>query len=218
MDRQESVVHSRLHRRVSHGAVSLCFRTGQNTGTERNTAPPHGALPGSSTRSSVKSRTRSSPAMCGWGWIPQAPALTECAGHWRQRRGQNPRLCQAQHSGSKQQLCDHGPKMEVLTATGGYLKRQGYDIRVLNLVDLSQSDGYNPFRYLRDEKDALKLVNTLIQATTPKAVTSPIRSGRSPRQHCCRPSSSCCSRKRRNMSRIFHGDACAGICRSEGGR
>lgn len=41
---------------------------------------------------------------------PQAPALTECAGHWRQRRGQNPRLCQAQHSGSKQQLCDHGPK------------------------------------------------------------------------------------------------------------
>lgn len=60
------------------------------------------------------------------------------------------------------------PKMEVLTATGGHLKRQGYDIRVLNLVDLSQSDGYNPFRYLRDEKDALKLVNTLIQATTPK--------------------------------------------------
>ena len=60
------------------------------------------------------------------------------------------------------------PKMEVLTATGGYLKRQGYDIRVLNLVDLSQSDGYNPFCYLRDEKDALKLVNTLIQATTPK--------------------------------------------------
>ncbi len=60
------------------------------------------------------------------------------------------------------------PKMEVLTATGGYLKQKGYDIRVLNLVNLEQSDGYNPFRYLRDEKDALKLVNTLIQATTPK--------------------------------------------------
>ena len=60
------------------------------------------------------------------------------------------------------------PKMEVLTATGGYLKSQGYDIRVLNLVNLAQSDGYNPFRYLRDEKDALKLVNNLIQATTPK--------------------------------------------------
>ena len=60
------------------------------------------------------------------------------------------------------------PKMEVLTDTGGYLKKKGYDIRVLNLVNLEQSDGYNPFRYLRDEKDALKLVNTLIQATTPK--------------------------------------------------
>lgn len=60
------------------------------------------------------------------------------------------------------------PKMEVLTATGGWLKHQGYDIRVLNLVNLAQSDGYNPFRYLRDEKDALKLVNNLIQATTPK--------------------------------------------------
>lgn len=60
------------------------------------------------------------------------------------------------------------PKQEVLTATGGWLKHQGYDIRVLNLVNLAQSDGYNPFRYLRDEKDALKLVNNLIQATTPK--------------------------------------------------
>ena len=60
------------------------------------------------------------------------------------------------------------PKQEVLTATGGWLKQNGYEIRVLNLVNLEQSDGYNPFRYLRDEKDALKLVNNLIQATTPK--------------------------------------------------
>lgn len=60
------------------------------------------------------------------------------------------------------------PKSEVLLATGGYLKSQGYEVRVLNLVNLEESDGYNPFRYLRDEKDALKLVNNLIQATTPK--------------------------------------------------
>ena len=60
------------------------------------------------------------------------------------------------------------PKMEVLTATGGYLKQKSFDLRVLNLVNLEQSDGYNPFRYLRDEKDALRLVNNLIQATTPK--------------------------------------------------
>ena len=60
------------------------------------------------------------------------------------------------------------PKPEVLLATGGYLKSKGYDIRVLNLVNLEESDGYNPFRYIRDEKDALRLVNNLIQATTPK--------------------------------------------------
>ena len=60
------------------------------------------------------------------------------------------------------------PKSEVLLVTGGYLKEQGYDVRVLNLVNLEQSDGYNPFRYLRDEKDVLKLVNNLIQSTTPK--------------------------------------------------
>ena len=60
------------------------------------------------------------------------------------------------------------PKSEVLLSTGGYLKSQGYDVRVLNLVNLEESDGYNPFRYLRDEKDVLKLVNNLIQATTPK--------------------------------------------------
>lgn len=60
------------------------------------------------------------------------------------------------------------PKAEVLFATAGYLKSRGYDIWVLNLVNLSQFDGYNPFCYIRDEKDALRLVNNLIQATTPK--------------------------------------------------
>ena len=59
-------------------------------------------------------------------------------------------------------------KSEVLLSTGGYLKSKGYDIRVLNLVNLDQSDGYNPFRYIRNENDALKLVNNLIEATTPK--------------------------------------------------
>ena len=47
------------------------------------------------------------------------------------------------------------PKQEVLTATGGFLRKQGYDVRVLNLVNLEQSDGYNPFVYLRDDKVAM---------------------------------------------------------------
>ena len=69
------------------------------------------------------------------------------------------------------------PKSEVLLATGGYLKSKGYEIRVLNLVNLSESDGYNPFRYLRDEKDALKLVNKMIP------------SGPKRKPHCSRQSS-----------------------------
>lgn len=93
------------------------------------------------------------------------------------------------------------PKSEVLLATGGYLKEQGYDVRVLNLVNLEQSDGYNPFRYLRDEKDVLKLVNNLIQSTTPRAAMSPTHSGPKPKPHSCKLSSSCCFRKHRNMSR-----------------
>ena len=60
------------------------------------------------------------------------------------------------------------PKEEVLIKTGGWLKENGYEIRVLNLVNLDKSDGYNPFVYVRDEKDAMRLVNNLIQATTPK--------------------------------------------------
>jgi len=60
------------------------------------------------------------------------------------------------------------PKQELLDATGGLLKDKGYDIRVLNLVNFDLSDGYNPFRYLRDDKDVLRLVNNLIQSTTPK--------------------------------------------------
>ena len=60
------------------------------------------------------------------------------------------------------------PKQELLDATGNLLKEKGYDIRVLNLVNFDLSDGYNPFRYLRDDKDVLRLVNNLIQSTTPK--------------------------------------------------
>ncbi|MDO4566096.1 MAG: type IV secretory system conjugative DNA transfer family protein [Oscillospiraceae bacterium] len=60
------------------------------------------------------------------------------------------------------------PKSELLTATGAFFKAQGYDVRVLDLVNFEQSDCYNPFVYLRDDKDVLKLVTNLISATTPK--------------------------------------------------
>ncbi|MEG1926932.1 MAG: type IV secretory system conjugative DNA transfer family protein, partial [Ruthenibacterium sp.] len=64
------------------------------------------------------------------------------------------------------------PKGEMLRATGALLKEQGYDVKVFNLIDPSQSDCYNPFVYLRDEKDALKLIDNLIKNTTPKAASN----------------------------------------------
>ena len=64
------------------------------------------------------------------------------------------------------------PKGEMLRATGQLLKDEGYDVKVFNLIDPSQSDGYNPFRYLRDEKDALKLIDNLIKNTTPRNASS----------------------------------------------
>ena len=48
------------------------------------------------------------------------------------------------------------------------LKAHGYRIRVLNLVEMEQSNGYNPFRYIRSETDIVKLVTNLINNTTPK--------------------------------------------------
>jgi len=60
------------------------------------------------------------------------------------------------------------PKSELLKSTGNLLKREGYDIKVLNLIDFAASDGYNPFRYIRDEKDVLKLISNLMANTTPK--------------------------------------------------
>ena len=55
------------------------------------------------------------------------------------------------------------PKGELLRAAGALLAAQGYEVRVFNLIDPSQSDGYNPFSYIHSEKDVLTLID--IQTT-----------------------------------------------------
>lgn len=60
------------------------------------------------------------------------------------------------------------PKGELLRSTGQLLIDEGYDVKVFDLIHPDQSDGYNPFVYLRDEKDVLKLIDNLIKNTTPK--------------------------------------------------
>lgn len=59
------------------------------------------------------------------------------------------------------------PKGEMLRSTGHFLKSQGYDINVFDLIHPRQSDGYNPFRYIREEPDVLKLMDNLVKNTTP---------------------------------------------------
>lgn len=60
------------------------------------------------------------------------------------------------------------PKGELLRATGGMLEKQGYEVKVLNLVDMVRSDCYNPLAYVRTDTDALRLVTNLVKNTTPK--------------------------------------------------
>ena len=57
------------------------------------------------------------------------------------------------------------PKGTVLVECGKLLQRGGYRIKVLNTINFKKSMRYNPFAYLRSEKDILKLVNTLIANT-----------------------------------------------------
>ena len=64
------------------------------------------------------------------------------------------------------------PKGEILRGTGNLLREKGYEIKVLDLINTERSHGYNPFAYLRNEKDVLKLVANLVRNTTPKGASS----------------------------------------------
>nr|WP_270650436.1 DUF4368 domain-containing protein [Longicatena caecimuris] len=57
------------------------------------------------------------------------------------------------------------PKGTLILETGKMLQRYKYRIKVLNTINFKKSMKYNPFAYLRSEKDILKLVNTIIANT-----------------------------------------------------
>ncbi len=60
------------------------------------------------------------------------------------------------------------PKGEILRDTGNLLKAKGYEIKVIDLINMNKSDCYNPFVYLRDDNDIQRLVTNLFKNTTPK--------------------------------------------------
>ena len=78
-----------------------------------------------------------------------------------------PNLCQVN---SSYVVLD--PKGELLRDTGNLLSAKGYDIKVLDLINMEKSHCYNPFVYLRSDNDIQRLVTNLFKNTTPKGSQS----------------------------------------------
>ena len=79
-----------------------------------------------------------------------------------------PNLMQMPHNCSF--ICTD-PKGEILRSCGQMLKDNGYNVKVINLLEMEKSDCYNPFSYIREETDVVKLITNLISNTTPKGST-----------------------------------------------
>ncbi len=79
-----------------------------------------------------------------------------------------PNLMQMPHNCSF--ICTD-PKGEILRSCGQMLKDNGYNVKVINLLEMDKSDCYNPFSYIREETDVVKLITNLISNTTPKGST-----------------------------------------------
>jgi len=76
-----------------------------------------------------------------------------------------PNLMQCTSKDFPVSFCVTDPKGTVLLEVGQLLRRCGYEIKILNTVNFAKSMKYNPFQYIKSEKDILKLVNTLILNT-----------------------------------------------------
>lgn len=64
------------------------------------------------------------------------------------------------------------PKGEIVRALGGLLQSKGYNVKVLDLINMEKSHCYNPFVYLETDNDVQRLVTNLFKATTPKGSQS----------------------------------------------
>lgn len=64
------------------------------------------------------------------------------------------------------------PKGEILRDTGRLLEHKGYEVKVLDLINMDKSHCYNPFVYLKDDNDVQRLVTNLFKSTTPKGSQS----------------------------------------------
>ena len=65
------------------------------------------------------------------------------------------------------------PKGELYDKTAGYLKKHGYDIKVLNLVNPANSDGYNPLMHVASELDVDVIANTVVKGQASEGKSDP---------------------------------------------
>ena len=65
------------------------------------------------------------------------------------------------------------PKGEVYDKTAGYLRQNGYDIKVLNLVNPANSDGYNPLMHIASELDVDVIANTIVKGQKSESGSDP---------------------------------------------
>jgi len=79
-----------------------------------------------------------------------------------------PNLMQMPHNCSF--ICTD-PKGEILRSCGEMLKNNGYSVKVINLLEMEKSDCYNPFAYIREETDVVKLITNIMSNTTPKGAS-----------------------------------------------
>lgn len=98
----------------------------------------------------------------------------------RHRRNLNTLVCAVSGTGKTRFYCKPNlmqcntsfvildPKGEILRDTGYLLKEHGYELEVLDLIEMERSDCYNPFVYIQDDNDVQKLVTNLFKSTTPK--------------------------------------------------
>ena len=63
------------------------------------------------------------------------------------------------------------PKENLYDKTAGYLRKNGYEIKVLNLVNPANSDGYNPLLHIRSEIDVDVIANTIVKGQKSESVT-----------------------------------------------
>ena len=64
------------------------------------------------------------------------------------------------------------PKGELYDKTAGYLKEKGYEIKVLNLVNPKNSDGYNPLIHIQNEIDVDVIANTIVKGQAKESTSA----------------------------------------------